>query len=73
MTTSKGVIALSNTCARCHRGLKDPKSIGRKLGPVCWKKTQAARAQMSLDFEDSEQVESQPEGGGDSLGRTCSA
>lgn len=28
-------------CARCNRGLKDPTSIQRGFGPVCWAKAQA--------------------------------
>ena len=32
------------TCARCKKGLKDPISIQRGLGPVCWAKAQADKS-----------------------------
>lgn len=28
-------------CARCNRALKDPESIERGFGPICWAKVQA--------------------------------
>lgn len=31
------------TCNCCHRGLKDPDSIERGMGPVCYKNQQAAK------------------------------
>ena len=31
-------------CARCNRGLKDPTSIQRGFGPVCWAKAQADKS-----------------------------
>jgi len=33
------------TCKRCHRALKDPKSIERGRGPVCQRKYDAAIAE----------------------------
>lgn len=35
-----------NTCKRCHRALKDPASVKRGYGPVCWKKTQVEDEQQ---------------------------
>lgn len=32
------------TCARCGRGLKNPDSMERGFGPVCWSKAQAKKA-----------------------------
>ena len=32
-------------CGRCHRVLKDAKSIDRGYGIVCWKKSQAEEAE----------------------------
>lgn len=37
-------------CTRCHRGLKDPKSIERGMGPVCW-------AKLGKDLEYQKQIE----------------
>lgn len=31
-------------CGKCHRGLKDPASVQRGYGPICWGKVQADRA-----------------------------
>ncbi|WP_156157428.1 DUF6011 domain-containing protein [Methanosarcina siciliae] len=35
-----------NTCKRCNRALKDPTSVERGYGPVCWKKTQVEDEQQ---------------------------
>lgn len=34
---------MSTTCGKCKRPLKDPKSIERGYGPLCWGKVNKAR------------------------------
>ena len=46
-------------CNRCNRALKDPVSIARGYGPVCWAESQShspapprpVSMQLELDFE----------------------
>lgn len=40
--TAADVIPAAVPCKRCHRSLKDPKSIERGRGPVCERKYRAA-------------------------------
>jgi hypothetical protein len=40
--TTTDVIPATGICTRCHRALKDPKSIERGRGPVCERKYRAA-------------------------------
>lgn len=41
-----------NRCMRCHRRLSNPKSIERKLGPVCFRKLKSRGwVQMALGAE----------------------
>lgn len=32
---------MAETCGKCNRPLKDPRSIERGYGPDCWKKVKA--------------------------------
>lgn len=40
--TTADAIPATGICTRCHRALKDPKSIERGRGPVCERKYRAA-------------------------------
>lgn len=46
-----------STCTMCHRGLKDPGSIQRGYGPICWAKLQAERG--AEEAEEVEKIEPQ--------------
>lgn len=43
MTTKTTTASRTTNCKRCHRLLTDPKSVARRLGPVCAKKHAAAQ------------------------------
>jgi len=40
-----------NTCKRCNRALKDPASVKRDYGPVCWKKVQQENEEQRKIYE----------------------
>lgn len=42
----------TGTCARCGRGLKDPESVERGFGPVCWARVQAEKIEEEGGFYD---------------------
>lgn len=45
--TASDVAPATGICTRCHRALKDPKSIERGRGPVCERKYRAAVAEAT--------------------------
>jgi hypothetical protein len=53
-------------CSRCHRPLKDPASIERGMGPVCWKlawaEAVAAEDSTELPFEGNVVLKRLPDG-----------
>jgi hypothetical protein len=53
----EGTSEKANICAICHRGLKDPKSIDRGMGPVC-----AGKEKSRLDEEKDKKQEMMPIG-----------
>jgi hypothetical protein len=55
-TIRNRVILMTEKCTRCHRTLKDPISIERKLGPICFAKLKALN-------KDSDQYSSPYDGG----------
>ena len=38
-------------CKSCKRGLSDPESVAREIGPECWAKGGGERYQIMMDLE----------------------
>lgn len=45
---------MSETCARCKRPLKNPSSIARSLGPVCYKKSGGGVFDADMQVDEQE-------------------
>ena len=45
---------MAGSCARCHRALKDPKSVERGMGPVCWAKSNGDIFEKGLEADEQE-------------------
>lgn len=41
-------------CSRCNRALKDPRSIDRGMGPVCWAESSGDVFEKDLEASDAE-------------------
>jgi len=46
---------MTETCGKCGRALKDPRSIERGYGPDCWKEVKAAAAKEAAKENDKEE------------------
>src|SRR5690606_19457919 len=44
----------AGSCTRCGRGLKDPVSLRRGMGPVCWARSRGGTFDRLLDASDEE-------------------
>jgi len=47
---------MSEVCTACHRKLKDPESIARGMGPVCYQKFVGSPIRLTIKQLDPEQV-----------------
>lgn len=47
-------MASKSQCARCGRGLKDPKSIARGMGPICWAESGGGIFDADLQADEKE-------------------
>lgn len=52
-TTAFGTKA-SGQCSRCHRALRDPVSVRRGMGPVCWANSMGDAFERDLEASDEE-------------------
>lgn len=52
-------------CEKCHRVLKDPNSVKRGFGPVCWKRAIAAQEAAAQEEEEPGNGARQPAGDAD--------
>ncbi len=44
----------SGVCTRCHRPLRDPVSVARGMGPVCWAHSMGGTFEDDLEVSDEE-------------------
>lgn len=45
---------IKGQCTRCHRGLKDPQSVARSMGPICWAESGGDIFEADLQADEKE-------------------